>query len=222
MRDFPVFETEFGVAGLVLRDVPYWQNAYIKILSSLDPKKLLKECTDFCKVVGAERIYASGHSALEEYPVFATIVKMQCSVKDLPDTDAVAHLVTEQTLSQWKEIYNNMMASVPNAAYMDDARGRELLAGQDGYLIYRDHTLIGIGKAEGRTIHALASVVPGAGQDVVCALAKILPTETVDLLVARENARAFGLYQRLGFAVCEEISRWYKICECQTIILDKV
>lgn len=211
MRDFPFFNTEFGVASLVLRDVPYWKKAYIKLHSSTEPDKLLKECVDFCKAVGAEQIFASGHDILQKYPTYASLVKMQCRVANPPQTDAIAVPVTEQQLPQWKEIYNQKMAAVPNASYIDDARARELLAEKTGYMIYKQGVLAGIGKASGNTIHAVASVMPGAGKDIVCALVKTLAADTVDLLVALENTRAIALYERLGFETCEVVSKWHQI-----------
>lgn len=211
MRDFPVFDTQFGVASLVLRDVPYWKRAYFKLLSTQEPDKLLRECTDFCRTVGADQIYAAGNPILEKYPRYASLVKMRCYAADLPATDAVAVPVTELSLPQWKDIYNQKMAAVPNASYMDDTRGRELLNEASGYMIHKGDILIGIGKACDNTIHAVASVLPGAGQDVVCALAQKLQTEVIELLVATENKRALALYQRLGFTISEEVSRWYKI-----------
>ena len=118
---------------------------------------------------------------------------------------------TELSLLKWQEIYNQKMAAVPNASYMDDTRARELLNEKSGYMIYRQDVLIGIGKASGNTIHAVASVLPGAGQDALCALAQKLQTQEAELLVATENKRAMALYQRLGFTISEEVSCWYKI-----------
>lgn len=211
MRDFPIFDTRYGVASLVLRDVPYWECAYIKLLSTREPEKLLSECADFCKAVGAEHIYATGEVMPEKYPTYATLVKLRCSAAHLPVTDAVAVPVTEQSLPQWKQIYNQKMAAVPNASYMDDARGRELLEEASGYMVYKGDTLIGIGKACDNTVHAVAAVLPGAGQDTLCALAQRLQADVIELLVATENERAMALYQRLGFTVSEEVSRWHKI-----------
>ena len=56
MRDIPVFTTEYGVASLVLREIPYRQEAYISIQSSLQPEELLAECVSFCRACGAEKV----------------------------------------------------------------------------------------------------------------------------------------------------------------------
>ena len=37
MRDMPFFETEYGVASLVLKEIPYQEVAYITILDAWEP-----------------------------------------------------------------------------------------------------------------------------------------------------------------------------------------
>lgn len=209
MRDFPVFTTQYGVASLVLKEVPYRGIAYIKLLDSLEPEKLLEECTDFCKAVGAQRIYATGNPCLDRFPLHATIVMMESSA--MPETDAVCVAVTEHNLEQWLRIYNEKMASVPNAAFLDGKDAQKILVEGSGSFVYRDAQLLGIAKGAGNTIEAVASVSPGAGKDLVAAAWKQLNCESVRLQVAWENTRAVRLYQRLGFVKTEEISRWFEI-----------
>ena len=68
MLDIPMFTTENGAASLILKEIPYSEAAYIKIHSSQAPEALLEECVSFCRMAGAENIYASGHVILEKYP----------------------------------------------------------------------------------------------------------------------------------------------------------
>ena len=77
MKDFPVFTTEYGVASLVLKEVPYRQEAYIILQSTEDPEELLKECVSFGRMVGAEKIYAKGHPIVERYPLHTAIYEMR-------------------------------------------------------------------------------------------------------------------------------------------------
>ena len=51
MRDLPMFTTEFGVASLILKEIPYREEAYILVQSTQEPEKLLRECIDFCRAV---------------------------------------------------------------------------------------------------------------------------------------------------------------------------
>ncbi|MBE6959530.1 MAG: hypothetical protein E7448_02255 [Ruminococcaceae bacterium] len=211
MKDIPVFTTEFGVASLFLREIPYRQRAHIKIQSSLEPEKLLEECVGFCRACGAQWIDAAGHEYLEKYPLITALYAMQCDKEALGETDACVFPVTEETVLKWLEIYNERMADVPNAAYMDSKDGKELLKTGDGYFVHRDGRLLGIGKAAGDFIDTVISVEPGMGETVVKALCSILTQDTVRLMVAGANIRAVRLYERMGFVKTKELSRWYRV-----------
>ena len=211
MQDIPVFTTEYGVASLFLREIPYRGKAYIQLQSSLQPEKLLEECVAFCRACGAERIDASGHGYLERYPLVSALYTMQCSTDRLGKTDAALFPVTEKTLSRWLDVYNERMAEVPNASYMDSRDGQEMLSRGDGYFVHRDGKLLGIGRASGGTVDAVISVVPGMGETVMRALVSLLTEDTVRLLVASANTRAVRLYERMGFVKVQEVGRWYQI-----------
>ncbi len=211
MRDIPVFTTEYGAASLFLREIPYRKRAHIKIQSSLEPEKLLAECVSFCRACGAEWIDAAGHDFLEKYPLITALYTMQREKNGIPETDACLFPVTEETVQQWLDIYNERMAPVPNAAYMDRKDGAELLKTGDGYFVHREGKLLGIGKAKGDFIDTVISVQPGMGETVVRALASILNADTLRLMVAGANERAVRLYNRMGFVTVKEISRWYRV-----------
>ncbi len=213
MRDIPMFDTEYGIASLVLKEIPYQQTAYITIQSSCEPEKLLEECIGFCRACGAERIYASGDAYLEKYPLYTAMWQMQCAVESLPDTDAALFPVQEQTLSQWMDIYNGKVRTLPNGAWMSAAEGKKMLQKGDGYFVHRAGKLLGIGRAAGEVIDWVASVESGAGADVVAALSHALSESTAVLTVASENPKALELYRRLGFVPVREISRWFVVFE---------
>lgn len=211
MKDIPMFTTEHGAASLFLREIPYRRRAHIKIQSSLEPEKLLEECVAFCRACGAEWIDAAGHEYLEKYPLITALYAMQCPRERLPQSDACLFPMTEETEAQWRQIYNERMAGVPNCAWMDSAQGRQFLKDGDCYFIHRDGQLLGIGKASGDYIDTVAAVQPGAGEQVVLALAGALTADTVRLTVADANERAVRLYERLGFLRVKETARWYRI-----------
>lgn len=211
MRDIPVFTTEFGVASLVLKEIPYQAAAYITLQDSLEPEQLLRECVQFCRMCGAERIYATGHEILENRPLYTAMWELRRSLDGMPETDAALWPVQEQTLEQWREIYNNKVRRLPNGAWMTQADGKKMLEKEDGYFIHRDGQLLGIGRASGDRIDWVASVTAGAGGDVVCALAHALWCDTVTLTVASENKKALALYDALGFVKTKEISKWYVV-----------
>lgn len=211
VKDIPVFDTEHGVASLFLREIPYRQRAHIKIQSSQDPQKLLEECVAFCRMCGAEWCDAAGHEYLERYPLITALFYMTRDRESLPQTDACLFPVTEDTVTEWVRIYNERMADVPNCAWMDSADGKAMLKAGDGYFIHRDGKLLGIGRASGEMIDTVISVQPGMGETVVLALASLLSSDVVKLLVAEANTRAVRLYERMGFIKTREVSRWYRV-----------
>ena len=211
MKDIPVFATEYGIASLVLKEIPYQSAAYVTVRDSLEPERLLEECIGFCRACGADRIYATGHSELESRPLYTAMWQMQCSLGALPDTDAALWPVQENTLKQWQQIYNDKVRNLPNGAWMTDADARKMIEKGDGYFIHREETLLGIGRASGDTIDWVASLQPGAGRDVLLALSHAITEETVLLTVASVNIKAVKLYENLGFLKNKELSRWFHI-----------
>lgn len=211
MKNLPVFTTEYGVATLILKEIPYQETAYIILQDTLEPLLLVRECSDFCRACGAERIYARGSDALAKYPLFTAMWEMTCLRESIPDTDAALWPVQERTLTQWQEIYNQKVKTVPNGAWMTDADAKEMLAKGDGYFVHRGDTLLGIGKASVDRVDWVASVKPGAGADVVKALIHATTEDRVCLTVASVNKKAVALYESLGFLKTAEITRWYTI-----------
>lgn len=211
MKDIPVFATEFGAASLILRQIPYRAVAYIRLQATMEPERLLAECVEFCRAVGAEKIYGTGHPMLERYPFHTAIRKMTRSLDGQMPTDAVLRPVEESTLELWRGIYNTGMANVPNSTWFTQSAGKEMLREGDGYFVYRGDTLLGIGKASGERLDAVVAVQRGAGGDVVWALTGAMTGKQIVLEVASANVRAVRLYERLGFTTVEEVSRWYLV-----------
>lgn len=211
MQDIPMFATENGAASLILKEIPYKSAAYVKLQSTLEPKALLEECVSFCRMAGANSVFATGHPFLETYPLYTVIQEMRCLADSMPETDAALFPVQEETLNAWRELYNSKMQDVPNSAYMTVIDARKMLDRGDGYFVHRNGELLGIGIAGGDRIDAVISSVPGAGADVVLALRHAVSADTVILEVASANERAVRLYERLGFICTGERSRWYKI-----------
>lgn len=211
MRDFPVFSTEHGVGSLVLKEIPYSGIAYITIRDTLEPEAFLTDCIGFCKAVGADKIYASGHVHLQKYPFYTSVVRMCAEMEALGETDALIFPVTEKTLEQWRKIYNEKMTGIANASYMSIGASEELLKKGGAYFVHRDGMLLGIGSVADDRIESVVSVMPGSGRDVVLALKHALFCDQVQLEVASTNGRAIRLYENLGFIKTAEISKWYKI-----------
>lgn len=211
MKDFPIFTTQYGVASLVLKQIPYTGKAYITIQDATEPLELLKECCDFCRAAGAESVFASGHDCLGSYPFHTAVILMRCLREQLADTDAALFPVQQKTLERFRDIYNAAMKKVANAAYMTVADSQKLLTDGKGYFIHRNNELLGVGVAGGERMDAIVSLVPGCGKDVLLALNHALSGTSAEVEVATANIRAVRLYENLGFIRCRELSRWYKI-----------
>lgn len=210
MKDLPAFTTENGVATIVLQEIPYSQTAYVIIRDTPAPKEFIAECGDFCKAAGAEKVYATGHEELKSYPYHTAIWKLEAELSRIPEA-GICQAVTEGNIALWRQIYNEKMASVPNAAYMGREKERMIL--DCGCFVYEEGTLLGIGMVSDGQIDAVASIVPGGGQKIVSALCHKIGKGKITLQVASENLKAIALYERMGFQKNEEISRWYKIFE---------
>lgn len=211
MKNIPVFDTENGVASLILREIPYTGKAYVKIQSSQNIQAFIEECRDFCRLCGAQKVYASDHSQLEQYPLYATMVKLQVDRQALPTTNASLVPVESATLDAYIQIYNEKMRSVPNSAWMDRAEGKKMLDTGSGYFVEQAGKCLGVGSVGEDTVQVVISLAKGGGREVLCALAKTLSCSQLQLTVARENRKAMALYESLGFVEAEEISRWYEI-----------
>lgn len=212
MKDIPLFTTENGIASLGLQEIPYTGRAYIHIRSALDPSGLVDECVGFCRMAGAERVYASGEN-LTAYPLHTRVLEMRCPRERIPRSDACMFPVTEQTLERWRGIYNAAMKSVPNAAWMSQRGARELLAEGNGYFIHQNGRLLGIGKASNGRISVVAAVERGSGETVMRALCDVMTEDVITLEVADTNEKAMRLYTRMGFLAAKEVSRWYQVYE---------
>lgn len=208
MKDIPVFTTEHGVASLILSQIPYREEAYIHVQASLEPELLLKECAQFLRACGAERIYATGKD-LPALPVYTVLQQMQIWKDALPETEASVWPVLPENARQWAQIYNRKSAGIPMAAWLTDRQCKELPASAEGYFVHKNGKLLGIGRVSGDTILFVAALSPGAGAEVVAALAGTTQEPVLRLTVASTNEKALRLYETLGFVKTCQISTWY-------------
>lgn len=212
MRDFPMFDTEFGIASLVLKEIPYKGIAYIILREVWDPENLLKECVSFCRMCGAEIICAAGHGILESYPLYTTVLEMRGEAT--VDKASLKSLfpVTETTVTQWRNLYNEKMRSIDNAATMTAFDEKRIFESGGAYFVHEDGDLLGIGWLEDTELLAVAAAKPGVGRAVLNTLMSLIEGAQMRLEVASTNERAIRLYEKMGFIPTKEISRWHKIC----------
>lgn len=212
MKDIPMFDTDTGVSTLLLKEVPYRQIAYVKV-QSVQPGGLrehLDECVSFCRMCGAEKVLAQGHPELEAYPVHSTVLSMSLAVPEA-EPPAMVFPVTEQTVGRWREIYNQKMSGVDNAATLTARDEKTLLSSPGACFVHDCGSLLGIGWVEGSEILCVAGVRPGAGERVLRTLLTLLDSGRASLQVASTNERAIRLYERMGFVTVGESARWHQI-----------
>ena len=211
MRDFPMFTTEYGVASLILKEVPYRQEAYIIIQATQQPEELLKECVSFCRMVGAEKIYARGHELVEIYPLHCAIYEMRGNIE--VDEEKVENLwpVTEETIGQWRQILNERMRQTDNAGTLEKAGEKEILDEGGAYFVHREGKLLGAGWLVGEELKIIVATEKGAGDRVFHTLLSASQPEQLQLMVASTNGRAIRLYERMGMIRTAELRRWYRV-----------
>lgn len=211
MRDLPMFTTEFGVASLILKEIPYREEAYVLIQSTQEPEKLLRECIDFCRACGAAKIYARGHETLERYPLHSIVYEMRGTARVDESKAESLWPVTEETVSRWRELMNQRMRGVDNAATLEKKGEREILDKGGAYFVHRNGQLLGGGWLADQELLLVASFEPGAGERVCHTLFSLIPDEEVRLEVVSTNARAIRLYERLGFLKTAQCRKWYRV-----------
>lgn len=213
MRDFPVFDTPYGIASLTLKEIPYRKIAYVRILEVFDAEHdaLLRECVDFCRVCGAERVVATGDDHLQSYPTDTVIFEM-CGQARV-DATLVSHLfpVTRETVSRWREIYNLRMRDVACASTLESRDEEDIVGSNGAYFVHESGVLLGIGWVQDGTLRCVASTQRAMGERVMHTLLSIVEGEQIRLEVAESNSRAIALYEKCGFTKTRLISRWYRV-----------
>ena len=213
VKDIPAFVTDWGVASLIFKEIPYKSIAYIRV-QDVQPghiRDLCQECAQFCRAAGAETVLASGHPDLAVYPYFGSVMTMNLSGFAREPGEACLFPVTEQTVSRWRQIYNEKMRDIDFAATMTRSDEKDILKSGGAYFVHRAGKLLGIGWMEGSELLAIAAAERGKGEAVLRALLTIADSDRVTLDVAASNTRAIRFYERMGFLMTGEKNRSYRI-----------
>lgn len=213
MKDIPVFTTDWGVSSLVLKEIPYRQEAYIHI-QDVQPGGLvphLEECAGFCRMAGAENIFVRGEGLQEKWPLHCRVLRMCGEAHVEPEKLRCLFPVTEQTVGHWRKLCNERLRNVDNAATLESRDEKRILQSGGAYFIHDSGRLLGIGWLEDTKLLVMAAVEPGAGELVMHTLMSVVEGARMELEVASTNARAIRLYEKLGFIATGEISAWYRV-----------
>ena len=213
MRDFPIFTTEFGVSSLFLKEIPYKNEAYIRIRDVQEDffEDHLRECVAFCRMAGAERIFAADHEKLSEHPLHASILEMRATA--WVDTDKLKNLfpVTEATVGRWRQLHNEKLRNVDCSATLTAKEEKDILDSNGAYFVHDNGKLLGLGWLEDLELKTVAAVEKGAGECVMHTLMSLVEGAQMHLEVASTNQRAIALYKKLGFLPTAENTRWYRL-----------
>ena len=85
----------------------------------------------------------------------------------------------------------------------------KILSSGGAYFIHDNGALMGIGWMEDTKLLAVASVVPGAGQQLMHTLMSLVEGADMTIEVASTNHKAIRLYEKLGFLQLCEVKKWY-------------
>lgn len=212
MTDLPVFTAADGIATLILHEIPARGEGYILVrgvFGTLDG--LLRECANFCRGAGAQKVYAGGEADFSDYPVFARLMERQLLLPQIPETGCTVEAVTEENAFRWAERYNERFAAVPSAQSCGPFEARRLAKQGECFFVLEDGAPAGLGRVRGSRLLALASLRPGAGERTLFALARHCGLQKIDLTCAMENTRAMAFYDRLGFTRGLVTQRWYAV-----------
>ena len=213
MKDFPVFTTDWGVSSLILREIPYREEAYIHI-QDVQPEGFeehLKECVSFCRMAGAERVYATGSQLLQAYPEYMSVYEMRGTAWVDPEKLQNLFPVTDTTVSRWRSLMNERLRPVDNAATLTAFDEKKIVQSGGAYYIHRSGELLGLGWMEDTKLLLVAAVKPGEGETVMHSLMSLVEGADMTIEVASTNDRAIRLYEKLGFMKTREFAKWHKI-----------
>ena len=219
MNNIPVFTVQGGTATLILREIPVSQKAYILLRTVLPgmEENLVTECASFCRMCGAEQIFASWEDG--DLPFLSPayeIYLLHVEKSALPEGKPVQLTpMTPENDAIYQRIYNRCFLSVSHALSYDRGQiARIYREGQRAFLALDENDRpYGIGELHGDELGAVA-VLPkyrGKGTDLAVSLLKLCPGEDLHVTVASDNEAAMHLYEKLGFHLAGVESRWYKV-----------
>lgn len=219
VKDIPIFTTEYGVASLFFKEIPYKKQAFIRIRTVQEGffREHLAECISFCRMAGAETVFAADHPQLESFPLYTSILQMRHTA--WVDTSLLENLfpVTEQTVSRWRGIVNERLFKVDASATLTAFDEKEILSSGGAYFVHHDGDLLGVGWIREPELLLMAAVKRGAGERVMHSLMSLVEGSELSLEVASTNRRAISLYERLGFLATAEKTRWHTVfCSTST------
>ena len=219
MNNIPVFTAQGGTATLILREIPISGKAYVLLRTVLPgmEENLAAECASFCRMCGAEEIFASwADGDLPFLPPAYDIYLLHVSKSALPEGKPVQLVpMTPENDAIYQRIYNRCFSYVSHALSYDRGQiARIYREHQRAFLaLDAENRPYGIGELHGNELAAVA-VLPkrrGTGTDLALSLLQLCPGEDLKVTVASDNEAAMHLYEKLGFHMSGVESRWFQV-----------
>lgn len=219
MNNIPVFTAQGGTATLILREIPISGKAYVLLRTVLPgmEENLAAECASFCRMCGAEEIFASwADGDLPFLPPTYDIYLLHVSKSALPEGKPVQLVpMTPENDAIYQRIYNRCFSHVSHALSYDRGQiARIYREHQRAFLaLDAENRPYGIGELHGNELAAVA-VLPkcrGTGTDLALSLLRLCPGEDLKVTVASDNEAAMHLYEKLGFHMSGVESKWFQV-----------
>lgn len=219
MNNIPVFTAQGGTATLILREIPISGKAYVLLRTVLPgmAEHLAAECASFCRMCGAEEIFASwADGDLPFLPPAYNIYLLHVSKSALPEGKPVQLVpMTPENDAIYQRIYNRCFSHVSHALSYDRGQiARIYREHQRAFLaLDAENRPYGIGELHGNELAAVA-VLPkcrGTGTDLALSLLQLCPGEDLKVTVASDNEAAMHLYEKLGFHMAGVESKWFQV-----------
>ncbi len=219
MNNIPVFTAQGGTATLILREIPISGKAYVLLRTVLpgQAENLVTECASFCRMCGAEQIFAAWED--RELPFLSPaydIYLLHVAKSALPEGRPVNLTpMTPENDAIYQRIYNRCFFRVSHALSYDRGQiARIYREDQKAFLaLDADDKPYGIGELHGDELAAIA-VLPkyrGMGTDLAVSLLQLCPGKDLSVTVASDNEAAMHLYEKLGFHLSGIESRWFRV-----------
>ena len=206
LKNIPVFTCAYGVATLILREIPVFGKAYILLQTIYgDRSALIAECGSFCRAAGAEKVYVK-LDAPEDGTVFACqIWELERNGKQ-PSSEIQLTPVSTENAEQHISLYNRRFSEVIGAAHCDrqsDFSG--------AWLWVKDDAVLGLGQIINGELRAIATARPGQGKVLAMGLLAMNGDARCTLQVASNNAPALRLYESLAFEKTKTLGSWFLV-----------
>ena len=217
MKNIPLFTGLHGTATLVFREIPWSGRAYILIRAVWDGKtaEFLEECRQFCRIAGAEEIFASWEHhelpAAHAYDMLA-MARTKAGLPE-PGREVALEPLSQENGEAYLDIYNTCFRAVPSAASYDKHDLKRLYDRDKAWLARVDGQFAAVAEISEEGLEGIA-VLPqfrGLGHDLALTVLPMIPRPEITLKVASTNDPALRLYHRLGFRQTRLLSRWWKL-----------